>query len=80
MTTPAAAAVSRAAVTSPVKASKTTATTGIPSFTKLFHTPETIADRAISGVAKPHDVYMAYVTPTPIAPPAGSVLETAVEA
>ena len=77
---PTAAAMNRAGVMPPSRASSATAKTGIPSLTKLFQIPVTMADRVIAAMVKPHEVSMAKVRPTPIAPPAGRVLDTAVDA
>ena len=52
---------------------------GIPNLTKLFQTPETSTCPAMASVLKPYDLYIAYVTPMPIAPPPGSVFATAVD-
>ncbi len=77
---PAAAATARPRVTSPSRASNASANTGMPSFTKAFHTPVTMADRVMATNRNPQERRIATVTPTPMAPPPGSVLETAVDA
>ncbi len=53
---------------------------GMPSFTKLFHTPDTTAASANCAFVNPQEWYIAYVTPMAMAAPPGSVLATAVDA
>src|SRR5829696_7327910 len=63
---------------SPEKASSAKARTGMPSFTKLFQMPATTSDTVVRDLEKPHELKMAYVRPTEMALPPGSVLATAV--
>ena len=51
---------------------------GNPSLTKMFQMPVTPTNSVISPAVKPHVLSIAAVTPTPKAPPAGSVLATVV--
>jgi hypothetical protein len=54
-------------------------TTGRTSLNDMLATKVMNADVAISNGGNPQDVYMAYETPTAIAPPPGSVMATLVE-
>ena len=51
---------------------------GVPSFTKLFQMPVITMDRVPRDFEKPQDDSIVYVRPTAMAPPAGTVLATAV--
>ena len=52
---------------------------GSPSFTRVFQIPVSRIAELVVDAPKPHDRYMAAVTPTPSAPPPGIVLATAVD-
>ena len=78
--TPTTAAVTSPGPASPCMASRPRATTGKPSLTKLFQTPETTIASVVSLTGRPQVRCIVIVTPMPTAPPPGTVLATAVEA
>ena len=77
-TRPIPAAAARAGFECPVITRSPSATIGSPSLTKMFQIPVTPMNSVISPAVKPHVLSIAAVTPTPNAPPAGSVLATVV--
>ena len=76
--TPTIAAVTYAALLCPVSTRIAIESTGKASFAKMFHTPVTPTYNAVSVPVKPQDRRIAYVSPTAIAPPPGSVFATEV--
>ena len=65
------------AVASPATMRISSATIGRPSFMNTFQMPVTKIDSVTAGTSKPHESVMAYVAPTPTAPPNGTTFDTA---
>ena len=63
----------------PVKTRMARATTGRPSRTNTFHSPDTSVYRTYSLVPTPQPDSIAQLTPIATAPPPGSVFATALE-
>jgi len=63
----------------PVAASRPREIAGSRSLYDMFATNVARAESATFALENPHDVYMAYDTPTATAPPAGTVMATVVE-
>jgi hypothetical protein len=68
----------RAVLGSEWKASRARASTGSPSLAKLLNNPDTSSDTEVRDRENPHEEFIAYVSPTAIAAPPSTVLETAV--
>ena len=60
------------------RASAARESTGSASLAKLFHSPDTSSPTDVREREKPHDEFIAYVSPSEMAAPPTIVLETAV--
>src|SRR5690606_18087223 len=65
---------------SPEVVSSTTATTGSASFANTFQMPASSSASVTGRRPNPHERYIAALSPTPNAAPAGAVFDTAVDA
>jgi hypothetical protein len=72
--------MSRSPVAFPEMSNRTSARIGIPSLAKTFQIPDTRIESVTDGIENPQDMSIAYVAPTPSAPPNGITFETALPA
>ena len=76
---PAIPAITRPLLGLPCSDTNANARTGSPSLAKLFQMPDNSSDTVARDCENPHEVYIEKFIPMPMAPPPGSVLDTAVE-
>jgi len=79
MAMPATAVPTNPALGSPWRTRMASAMTGSTSLNDMFAKNVANADSAIWDFRNPHDVYIAYETPTAMAPPPGTVMATVVD-